>query len=69
MDYIKAIELKLNKTIKKNFLPMQPGDVAATYADTSDLENELGYKPNTDIKEGISNFIDWYIEFYKTKEN
>jgi UDP-glucuronate 4-epimerase len=45
-------------------LPIQPGDVESTYADVSDLINDLGYKPNTSIEEGISKFVDWYREFY-----
>jgi len=49
---------------KKNLLPMQPGDVPSTYADTSALERDLGYKPYTDVKEGIAKFIEWYNGFY-----
>ena len=43
---------------------MQPGDVYSTYADTTELINDLGYKPKTTLKEGISAFIDWYRDFY-----
>ena len=64
MDFIEEIEKKLGKKAEKNMLPMQPGDVKSTYADVSGLINELGYKPHTPLKEGISNFIDWYIDFY-----
>ncbi len=64
MDFIKALEKKIGKTAKKNMLPIQPGDVPSTYADVSDLINDLGYKPNTSIEEGISNFVDWYREFF-----
>ncbi len=64
MEFIEAIEEKLGKKAKKNFLPMQPGDVKSTYADVSDLIEDLGYKPSTPIKEGISKFIDWYIDYY-----
>jgi len=46
---------------------MQPGDVPSTYADTTHLQNDVGYKPNTPIKEGIKNFIEWYREFYNVK--
>ena len=46
-------------------LPLQPGDVPSTYADVSDLIEDLGYKPQTSIKEGISNFVDWYREFFR----
>ena len=64
MDFIEAIEEVLGKKAKKNLLPMQPGDVPSTYADTSDLEKDLGYKPYTDVKEGIRKFVEWYRRFY-----
>ena len=64
MDYIAAIEKCLNKKAKINFLPMQLGDVKATYADTSALESCINFKPNTSIEDGISRFVDWYIDFY-----
>jgi len=67
IDFIEAIEEKLGKKAKKNLLPIQMGDVPSTYADVSDLIDDLGYKPNTSIKEGISKFIDWYINFFKIK--
>jgi len=65
MDFITAIENKLGKTIEKNFLPLQAGDVPATYADVSDLVEDLGYKPATPVQEGINKFIDWYLDFFK----
>jgi len=65
MDFIEAIEDILGKKAKKNLLPMQPGDVPSTYADTSALERDLGYKPYTDVKEGIAKFIEWYKWFYE----
>jgi len=64
MDFIEAIEEILGKKAKKNFLPMQPGDVPSTYADTTALEKELGYSPKVDVKEGMKKFIDWYKKFY-----
>jgi len=64
MDFIEAIEETLGKKAKKNLLPMQPGDVPSTWADTSDLEKDLGYKPYTPVKEGIKKFIEWYRKFY-----
>lgn len=64
MDFIEAIEKKLGKTINKNFLPLQAGDVPATFADVSDLVEDLGYKPATPIQEGIDAFVDWYVEFF-----
>ncbi len=65
MDFITAIENKLGKTIEKNFMPLQAGDVPATYADVTDLVNDLGYKPETPVQEGINKFVDWYLEFFK----
>lgn len=64
MDFISAIEESLGKVAKKNFLPMQAGDVPATWADVSDLEEDLGYRPNTSVKEGVKRFIDWYLSYY-----
>lgn len=68
MDFIDAIEKNIGKTAKKNMMPIQPGDVLATFADVSDLQNDLGYKPNTTIQEGVKNFIDWYKSFYRINE-
>lgn len=65
MDFIGALEKKIGKVAKKNFLPLQAGDVPATYANVDDLVKDLDYKPNTSIEEGISNFVDWYREFFK----
>ncbi|MEW6551037.1 MAG: NAD-dependent epimerase [Campylobacterota bacterium] len=64
MDFISAIENKLGKTIEKNMMPLQAGDVPATYADVSDLVEDLGYKPATPVQEGINKFVDWYLEFF-----
>lgn len=64
MDFITAIENKLGKTIEKNMLPIQAGDVPATYADVNDLVKDLGYKPATPIQEGVNKFIDWYLDFF-----
>ena len=66
MKYISVIEKCLNKKAKINFLPMQMGDVKATYADTSSLESWIQYKPNTPIEEGVKNFVDWYLDFYES---
>ena len=63
-DYINAIEEALNIKAKKEFLPMQPGDVPATYSDCTKLEKLIEYKPNTSIKDGIRAFISWYREYY-----
>ncbi len=64
MKYIEAIELALNTKAKKNFLPMQPGDVPATSADTSALEAWINFKPNTSVKHGVNKFVNWYRDFY-----
>jgi len=64
MDYVKAIESALGITAKKQFLPMQPGDVPATAADTSALEAWIGFKPNTPVREGVARFVTWYRQFY-----
>ncbi len=64
MDFIEAIEKILGKKAKKNLLPLQPGDVPATWADTSALERDLGYRPSTPIEEGVAKFIEWYRAFY-----
>ncbi len=65
MDFIKAIENSLGMEAKKDMLPLQPGDVPATYADTTALEKELGYKPETSVEYGINAFVDWYRDYYK----
>lgn len=64
LDFIKAIENNLGKKSKKNFMSLQPGDVVATSADVEDLMDELGYKPNTNIVEGIDRFVKWYLDYY-----
>ena len=64
MEYISEIENYIGKKAKKEFLPMQPGDVKATFADTSKLERYINFKPKTSIKDGLVKFIDWYKEFY-----
>lgn len=60
MDFINEIETALGVEAKKEFLPMQAGDVYQTYADTTKLETEVGYKPSITLHEGISRFMDWY---------
>ena len=63
MDYIESLEKALGKTAKKEFLPIQPGDVPDTYADVKDLVKQFNYKPTTKIEEGITNFINWYHDY------
>lgn len=60
MDFIAEIEQALGKKAVMQFLPMQPGDVYQTHADTSRLEKELGYKPCVELKQGVASFIKWY---------
>ncbi|QFI40164.1 NAD-dependent epimerase [Moritella marina ATCC 15381] len=64
MDYIEALEDSLGIKAKKNFMPMQPGDVYATYADTQDLFAATGYTSQVKVKEGVKAFVDWYRDFY-----
>jgi UDP-glucuronate 4-epimerase len=63
-EFIEAIENELGKKAIKELLPLQPGDVPATYADVSDLVRDVGYKPNTSVAEGVKNFISWYKKYY-----
>ena len=65
LAFIETLEKCLGKKAIKNLLPLQPGDVPDTYADVSDLENDLGYKPGTLLETGISNFVEWYKNFYR----
>lgn len=64
MDYIEALEESLGVEAKKNFMPMQPGDVYATYADTEDLFKAIDYRPQVKVKEGVQAFVDWYKSYY-----
>lgn len=65
MHMIETLEKNLGKTANKNFLPMQPGDVLATFADVDDLMNDVGFKPSTTIEEGLEKFVEWYKSYYK----
>ncbi len=65
MDYIQALELAIGKTAEKNFLPMQPGDVPATAANTDALNAWVGFKPDTAVKVGVARFVTWYREYNK----
>ncbi len=64
LDYIDALEESLGVEVKKELLPLQPGDVPDTYADVDDLVSEFGYKPSMSVKEGVKNFADWYKEYH-----
>lgn len=63
--FIEALEEALGKKAEMNLLPLQPGDVPATWADTADLERDLGYRPNTPVPVGIQRFVDWYRVFFQ----
>lgn len=63
LDFVKAIEESLDKKAIVNFMPLQNGDVPSTWADVDDLIDNLGYKPQTDVKVGVKNFIDWYLKY------
>lgn len=65
MNYIEAIEKALGINAKKNLMPMQPGDVLETSADTEALFKAIGFKPQTGVEEGVKNFVDWYRDFYR----
>ena len=65
LDFISVIEKKLNKKANVTFHSMQKGDVVATYASNEKLEKKIGFRPCTKIEDGISNFVDWYLSYYK----
>ena len=65
MHFIEVLEDCLGKKAEKNLLPIQAGDVPATYADVDDLIKDVGFKPSTSIEEGIKKFVEWYKEYYK----
>ncbi|MBN2139979.1 MAG: NAD-dependent epimerase [Desulfovibrionaceae bacterium] len=63
--YIEVLEDRLGKKARKNYLPMQPGDVPETEADIADLVRDIGFRPATSIETGISRFVDWYLDYYR----
>ena len=65
-DFIAILEKELGREARKNFLPLQPGDVPATYADVDNLAADIGFKPATPIEDGIKQFIEWYRGYHKT---
>jgi UDP-glucuronate 4-epimerase len=65
MRFIRALETALGKEAEKIYLDMQPGDVIRTYADVSDLERDINFRPSTSIEEGLQKFVDWYRDYYK----
>jgi UDP-glucuronate 4-epimerase len=66
MDLIRIVEQTVGKTAEKRLLPMQPGDVPATFADVADLAQDVGFEPATPIEEGVRRFVAWYREYYRT---
>lgn len=64
MEFVEAIENKLDKTAKKNYMDLQPGDVPETYANVDDLYNNIDFKPETTIQDGVNKFIDWYLDYF-----
>ena len=69
MDYIGALETALGVTARKNFMPMQPGDVPATSADTSELGKWVGFQPGTPVVDGVQKFADWYLAYYQKNDD
>ena len=65
LDFIETLEKAIGIEAKKNFMDMQAGDVVSTYADTNDLIEDFGYKPDTKLSDGIGEFVKWYREFYR----
>ncbi|MDE6606337.1 MAG: NAD-dependent epimerase [Lachnospiraceae bacterium] len=65
MDFISELERQLGMEAKKEYLPMQPGDVYRTYADVSELMEDFAFKPDTSIEEGLGKFVKWFKEYYK----
>ena len=65
MDYIAALEKALGKKAEKEFLPLQAGDVPATYANVDDLVEQFDYKPSTSVEDGINRFVTWYRDYFK----
>lgn len=67
MTFIETIENALGKKAIKNMLPMQAGDVVATFAETRELREEFGFAPSTSLRDGVGKFIDWYLEYYTNR--
>ena len=65
LDFVEVLENCLGKKAIRNYMPMQKGDVYATWSNTELLKKLTGYSPKTDIKDGIKKFVDWYKNYYK----
>jgi UDP-glucuronate 4-epimerase len=68
LHFIELMERNLGRTVEKRLLPMQPGDVADTWADVSALRRDVGYAPNTSIEEGVARFVAWYREYFQQEQ-
>ena len=68
MRFINALESALGKEAEKIYMDMQPGDVLRTYADVSDLERDINFKPSTSIEDGLKKFVEWYEDYYKVEK-
>ena len=64
LDYVGALEEALGRTAKREYLPLQPGDVHSTSANTDALEAAVGYRPSTSVREGVRRFAEWYLSYY-----
>jgi UDP-glucuronate 4-epimerase len=65
MDVVSLLEKEFGRTAIKEMLPMQPGDVEATYADIAELERDIGFRPSTTVDEGVARFAKWYCEYHR----
>ncbi|GAB3063824.1 NAD-dependent epimerase [Salinicoccus sesuvii] len=65
MEFVEAIEKRIGKKAYKNYMGLQPGDVPETYANVEDLFKDIQFKPSTNIQDGVNNFVDWYMDYYK----
>ncbi|QUR93806.1 NAD-dependent epimerase [Macrococcoides canis] len=69
MEFIEAIENRTGIEAKKNFMELQAGDVPQTYANVDDLFRDIDFKPQTNIQDGVNNFVDWYMKYYNLEKN
>jgi UDP-glucuronate 4-epimerase len=63
-DFLEILQEEIGKKAIVEYLPLQPGDVVATYADIDDIQADVGYEPSTDVRTGLQNFVRWYKDFY-----
>lgn len=66
MDFVEAIEDALGQKTTRNYMDIQPGDVPATWANAELLERLTGYRPQTDMRDGVKSFVEWYRDYYQT---